>query len=142
MPTHKTKIFNTSIDINYEKSDKEKLIGLINNLNNRIKKFNHLNGKVSDIKIIILAALAIEDELLEKNNIFLTNKSLKADLNKNDLKIEKLNSEIINLKDELSLLESELENKNHNDVSKEDQIGEIANQIEILNQSILSIYDE
>ena len=110
MPTHKTKIFNTSIDINYEKSDKEKLIGLINNLNNRIKKFNHLNGKVSDIKIIILAALAIEDELLEKNNIFLTNKSLKADLNKNDLKIEKLNSEIINLKDELSLLESELEN--------------------------------
>ena len=142
MPTHKTKIFNTLIDINYEKSDKEKLIDLINNLNNRIKKFNHLNGKVSDIKIIILAALAIEDELLEKNNIFLTNKSLKADLNKNDLKIEKLNSEIINLKDELSLLESELKNKNHNDVSKEDQIGEIANQIEILNQSILSIYDE
>ena len=142
MPTHKTKIFNTSIDINYEKSDKEKLIGLINNLNNRIKKFNHLNGKVSDIKIIILAALAIEDELLEKNNIFLTNKSLKADLNKNDLKIEKLNSEIINLKDELSLFESELKDKNHNDVSKEDQIEEIANQIEILNQSILSIYDE
>ena len=64
------------------------------------------------------------------------------ELNKNDLKIEKLNSEIINLKDELSLLESELKNKNHNDVSKEDQIGEIANQIEILNQSILSIYDE
>ena len=54
MPTHKTKIFNTLIDINYEKSDKEKLIDLINNLNNRIKKFSHLNGKVSDIKIIIL----------------------------------------------------------------------------------------
>ena len=142
MPIHKTKIFNTLIDINYEKSDKEKLIDLINNFNNRINKFNHLNGKVSDIKIIILAALAIEDELLEKNNILSTNKSLKDDLNKNDLKIEKLNSEIINLKDELSLLESELKDKNHNDVSKEDQIEEIANQIEILNQSILSIYDE
>ena len=142
MPTHKTKIFNTLIDINYEKSDKEKLIDLINNLNNRIKKFSHLNGKVSDIKIIILAAIAIEDELLEKNNISLTNKSLEAELSKNDLKIESLNSEIINLKDKLNFLESELENKSRNDSSKEEVIEEVANQIEILNKSILSIYNE
>ncbi len=142
MPTHNAKIFNTLIDINYEKKDKKKLIDLINNLNNRIKKFSQLNGKVSDTKIIILTALAIEDELLEKNKISLLNQSLEVDLNKSDLKIEKLHSEIINLKDKLNLIESELENKNRNDSFKEQQVEEIANQIEILNKSILSISNE
>ena len=142
MPTHKAKILNTSIDINYEKNDREKLIHLISNLKNRIKNFNHLNGKVSDIKIIILAAIAIEDELLEKNENFSISQSLETDLNKSNLKIEKLNTEIINLKDKLSLIESELERRNRNDNSKDQQIEEVANQIEILNKSILSIYNE
>ena len=142
MPTYKTKIFNTSIDINYEKSDKQKLIDLINKLNSRIKQFSHLNGKVSDIKIIILTALAIEDELVENNKISSKNKSLETDLNESNLKIEKLKSEIINLKDKLNFIESEFEKRNHDDNSKEDQIVEVANQIEILNKSILSIYNE
>jgi len=142
MPTYKTKIFNTSIDINYEKSDKQKLIDLINKLNSRIKQFSHLNGKVSDIKIIILTALAIEDELVENNKISSKNKSLETDLNESNLKIEKLKSEIINLKDKLNFIESEFEKRNHDDNSKEEQIVEVANQIEILNKSILSIYNE
>ena len=85
MPIHKTKIFNTTIDISYEKNDKNKLLDLISNLNNRIKKFSELSGKVSDIKIVILAALAIEDELAEINNTFSINKSLEGDINKSNL---------------------------------------------------------
>ena len=69
MPTLKTTIFNSSIDINYEEGDKDKLLQLIENLNNRLKKYNHLNSKVSDSKIIILASLAIEDDLMEQKKL-------------------------------------------------------------------------
>ena len=142
MPTHKTKIFNTLIDLNYDKDDKKKLLDLINTLNIRINKFSDLNGKVSDIKIIILTALAIEDELAEQKKISLSNKSLKSNIDNSNLKVEKLNSEIINLKDKLKLLESEIEKKNRNENAREDQIEEVTNQLDILNKSILSIYDE
>ena len=142
MPIHKTKIFNTTIDISYEKNDKNKLLDLISNLNNRIKKFSELSGKVSDIKIVILAALAIEDELAEINNTFSINKSLEGDINKSNLKIEKLNSEIVSLKDKLGLLESELAKKNHDDEIKENQIDKLTNELELLNKSILTIYNE
>ena len=69
MPTLKTTIFNSAIDINYEEGDKDKLLQLIENLNNRLKKYNYLNGKVSDSKIIILASLAIEDDLMEQKKL-------------------------------------------------------------------------
>ncbi len=69
MPILKTTIFNTSIDINYQEGDKDKLLLLIENLNSRLKKFNHLNGKISDSKIIILASLGIEDDLMELKKI-------------------------------------------------------------------------
>lgn len=142
MPTHKTKIFNTLIDINYDKGDKNKLLNLIHTLNNRINTFNELNGKVSDIKIIILTALAIEDELAEEKKISLSNKSLKLDINQSNAKIEKLNSEIINLKDTISLLKTEIEQKKREETITEDQIEEVANQLDVLNKSILSIYNE
>ena len=80
MPTHNAKIFNTLIDLKYDQGDKDKLLDLINTLNIRINKFSELSGKVSDIKIIILTALAIEDELVEQKKISLLNKSLKTDI--------------------------------------------------------------
>ena len=52
MPKLKTTIFNSSIDINYEEGDKDKLLQLIENLNNRLKKYNYLNGKVSNLSLI------------------------------------------------------------------------------------------
>ena len=77
MPKLKTTIFNSSIDINYEEGDKDKLLQLIENLNNRLKKYNHLNGKVSGSKILILASLATEDDLMEKQKLITRMKELK-----------------------------------------------------------------
>ena len=142
MPTHNAKIFNTLIDLKYDQGDKDKLLDLINTLNIRINKFSELSGKVSDIKIIILTALAIEDELLEQKKISLLNKSLKTDIDSSNTKVEKLNSEIINLRDKLRILESEIEKKNREDSIREEQIDEFTHQLDILNKSILTIYDE
>ena len=142
MPKLKTTIFNSAIDINYEEGDKDKLLQLIENLNNRLKKYNHLNGKVSDSKIIILASLAIEDDLMEQKKLILEQSSISNDLNVKKLYVEKLSSEIISLKDKIHLLEFKLDEKNNRDVLIENEIDEINNQIENLNKSMLTLYDE
>ena len=142
MPKLKTTIFNSAIDINYEEEDKDKLLQLIENLNNRLKKYNYLNGKVSDSKIIILASLAIEDDLMEQKKLILEQSSISNDLNVKKLYVEKLSSEIISLKDKIHLLEFKLDEKNNRDVLIENEIDEINNQIENLNKSMLTLYDE
>ena len=142
MPTLKTTIFNSSIDINYEEGDKDKLLQLIENLNNRLKKYNHLSGKVSDSKIIILASLGIEDDLLEEKKLITEQNLISNDLNAKELQVEKLSSEIINLKDKIHELESKLNERNKRDLLIEDEIDEINKQIENLNSSMLTFYDE
>ena len=142
MPTLKTTIFNSAIDINYEEGEKDKLLQLIENLNNRLKKYNHLNGKVSDSKIIILASLAIEDDLMEQKKLISEQSSISSDLNIKKLHVEKLSSEIISLKDKIHLLESKLDERNNRDVLIENEIDEINKKIENLNKSMLTLYDE
>ena len=142
MPTLKTTIFNSAIDINYEEGDKDKLLQLIENLNNRLKKYNHLNGKVSDSKIIILASLATEDDLIEKQKLISAQSSISNALKVKELQVEKLSSEIISLKDKIHQLESKLDERNKKDFLVENEIDEINKQIENLNKSMLSIYDE
>ena len=142
MPTLKTTIFNSVIDINFEEGDKHKLLQLIENLNNRLKKYNHLNGKVSDSKIIILTSLAIEDDLMEQKKLNSEKNSIANDLNVKKLHIEKLSSEIINLKDKIHKLESKLDERTKGDFLIEDEIDEINKQIENLNKSMLTFYDE
>ena len=142
MPTLKTTIFNSAIDINYEEGEKDKLLQLIENLNNRLIKYNHLNGKVSDSKIIILASLAIEDDLMEQKKLISEQSSISNDLNIKKLHVEKLSSEIISLKDKIHLLESKLDERNNRDVLIENEIDEINKKIENLNKSMLTLYDE
>jgi len=142
MPTLKTKIFNSSIDINYEEEDKDKLLQLIENLNSRLKKYNHLNSKFSDSKIIILASLAIEDDLMEQKKLNLEQSSIPNDLNVKEHHIENLSSEIINLKDKIHQLESKIDERNKRDFLIENEVDEINKQIENLNKSMLNLYDE
>tara|TARA_Y100001970_G_C14031256_1_gene748743 strand:+ start:263 stop:673 length:411 start_codon:yes stop_codon:yes gene_type:complete len=136
MPIIKAKILNKTIDLNYEQKDKDKLVTLIENLNNRLKKFDHLNGIVSDSKVIILAALEIEDDLIEQNKIV-----SKDSINLNEVN-KKLSLEIINLKDKIHMLESKLEEKNKIDSNIEKEIEVINNKIVNLSESMISSYEE
>ena len=142
MPKLKTTIFNSSIDINYEEGDKDKLLQLIENLNNRLKKYNHLNGKVSGSKILILASLATEDDLMEKQKLISAQSSMSNDLKTKELQIEKLSLEIISLKDKIHQLQSKLDEINKRDFLVENEIDELNKQIENLNKSMLTLYDE
>ena len=65
MPTLKTEILGSLIEINYEESEKDKLRKIIEKFNERLLDFENLRGKISDKKILILAALKAEDQIIE-----------------------------------------------------------------------------
>jgi len=106
MPTLKTEILGSIIEINYQEAEKEKLERLISKLRKRISEFNHNIGQISDSKIIFLAALKAEDHLEEIENLL--EKKDKEKKISNDQKniINNLTKEIISLKDQISKLES------------------------------------
>ena len=68
MPTLKTEILGSLIEINYEEEEKDKLIKIIEKFNDRLLDFKNLEGKVSDNKILFLTALKAEDEIFDFTN--------------------------------------------------------------------------
>ena len=106
MPTLKTEILGSIIEINYQEAEKEKLERLISKLSRRISEFNHNIGQISDSKIIFLAALKAEDHLEEIENL-LEKRDKEKKINDDQKNIiNNLTKEIISLKDQISKLES------------------------------------
>ena len=106
MPTLKTEILGSIIEINYQEAEKEKLERLISKLSRRISEFNHNIGQISDSKIIFLAALKAEDHLEEIENL-LEKKDKEKKINDDQKNIiNNLTKEIISLKDQIRKLES------------------------------------
>ena len=135
MPTLKTEILGSSIEINYEESEKDKLIKIIEKFNDRLLDFENLRGKISDKKILILAALKAEDQIIdrsltkEKETEILNNK--KKEININDITQEiiqlkdtesKLNIENSKLKNLISKAFSELDKMEKNIIDLTDKI--------------------
>ena len=98
MPTLKTEILGSPIEINYEESEKDKLIKIIEKFNDRLLDFENLRGKISDKKILILAALKAEDQIIDKS---LTKEKETEIINnqKKAININDITQEIIQLKD-------------------------------------------
>ena len=107
MPTLKTEILGSPIEINYEESEKDKLIKIIEKFNDRLLDFDNLRGKISDKKILILAALKAEDQIIEKS---LTKEKETEIINnkKKEININDITQEIVQLND----IESKLNNEN------------------------------
>ena len=135
MPTLKTEILGSPIEINYEESEKDKLIKIIEKFNDRLLDFENLRGKISDKKILILAALKAEDQIIdrsltkEKETEIINNK--KKGININDITQEiiqlkdtesKLNVENSKLKNLISKAFSELDKMEKNIIDLTDKI--------------------
>ena len=112
MPTLKTEILGSPIEINYEESEKDKLIKIIKKFNDRLLDFENLRGKISDKKILILAALKAEDQIIDRS----LKKKKETDIANNQKKainINDINQKIIQLKDterKLNIENNELKN--------------------------------
>ena len=104
MPILEINILGFKTEIDYQQDEKEKLLNLVKQFKSRLSKYEDLKGRFADNKIIILAALKTEDDILELNRTIESQKKIiqeKKDLKEsNDSQLK----EIIELKDELSLL--------------------------------------
>ena len=110
-----TNILGSKIEVNYQKDEKEKLILLIEQFKLRLSEFENIRGRFSDNKIIFLAALKVEDDIFELKKIVNNQKKLIDSLNIQQGKVDNKIKEIINLKDQVSLLDKKnkkIEEKN------------------------------
>ena len=107
MPILETEIFGSKIEINYKKGEKEKLIDLIERFKKRLLEFKDLQGKVTDNKLLFLAALKAEDHIFDLNEKFLVQNKEKIVYKNLSLELNNKTKEIINLKDEILILSKE-----------------------------------
>ena len=125
MPTLKTEILGSAVEINYEEAEKDKLIKIIEKFNERLSDLKHLQGKVTDNKILFLAALKAEDQVIDLTNESLNHKEKKIINKEQFLKINDLNQQIIKLKDEkreLNIENNNLQNLNLKAFDKLDKL--------------------
>ena len=124
MPDLEVTVFNQKLKLSHLEDEKERLTNAINILNENWKKFSNLHGKVSDLKIITLISLELQDSIgdyeyqikLQKKNIDLLKQEIKEKNNElqNTLSnINKLKLEIENKEKEISKTESALDEINH-----------------------------
>ncbi len=111
MPNLEVTVFSQKIKLSYKNNEKERLINAVKILNETWKKFSHLHGKVSDIKIIILISLELQDRI--EDLIVLKNNMLKKEIEKNNNEILKIENMLDNLYDELLDIKKNILNKNH-----------------------------
>ena len=124
MPDLEVNIFNQKLKLSYLENEKERLINAINILNESWKKFSNLHGKVSDLKIITLISLELQDSIgdyedkikLQKKNIDLLKQEIEEKTNELQNTIEQVNNlklEIEIKEKEISKTESVLDEINH-----------------------------
>ena len=116
MPILETEIFGSKIEINYRKGEKEKLIDLIERFKKRLLEFKDIQGKVTDNKILFLAALKAEDHIFDLNKKFQLENKEKIVYKNLSLELNNKTKEIINLKDEILILSKE--NKRLNNLNE------------------------
>ena len=134
MPVYKVKILNKEINLNYEDVHKERLIEAINQIKNKIKSIDNLNGKISDTQLLTFLSIKLQDEIfeLEQKKIDLNFTNEFTDLKNKNLN---LNNEIFQLKEKNKLLETE-------NNSIQENLDQLIKQINILLSLIKSNYED
>jgi len=134
MPVYKVKILNKEINLNYEDVHKERLIEAINQIKNKIKSIDNLNGKISDTQLLTFLSIKLQDEIfeLEQKKIDLNFTNEFTDLKNKNLN---LNNEIFQLKEKNKSLETE-------NNSIQENLDQIIKQINILLSLIKSNYED
>ena len=124
MPDLEVTVFNQKLKLSYLENEKERLINAINILNESWEKFSNLHGKVSDLKIITLISLELQDSIgdyedkikLQKKNIDLLKQEIEEkskDFQTTIEQVNKLKHEIKIKEKEISKTESVLDEINH-----------------------------
>jgi len=132
MPDIEVTIFNQKLKLSYQENEKQRLMNAVEVLNKNWNKFSDLHGKVSDLKIITLITLELQDSIEDV-------KALKNKLNLQELNVESLkkeievkNNEFENSLETINKFKSEIESKN-------EEISKIENLLDEIHEELLQI---
>ena len=139
MPDLEITVFNKKLKLSYLENEKERLINAITILNKSWTKFSNLHGKVSDLKIITLISLELQDSIGDyehKQKMFKTNiDSLKKEIEEKSMDLQNTIEKVNKLKLELDINEKEM--------SKiENVLDEINHELSQIKTKILAHNDE
>tara|TARA_B100002003_G_scaffold211444_1_gene207868 strand:+ start:487 stop:936 length:450 start_codon:yes stop_codon:yes gene_type:complete len=135
MPILKINILGSTIEINYQENEKEKLLHLIQQFKLRLSEFKDIKGRFSDNKIIFLAALKAEDNIFELKQILDSQKKIIDSSYTQKEQIGNKIREIVNLKDQISSLD-----KKNKILEEQNRI--TMNGFEKLNKKLISLIDK
>ena len=123
-------IFNQKLKLSYQDNEKQRLIYAVETLNKRWNKYSHLYGKVSDLKIITLISLELQDSLEDMQ--VLRDKEVQS-FNKIELLQKEITTKNYQLEESIEKIKKyEIEvSKNNQEISKAEMILDELN-IEIL----------
>ena len=139
MPDLDVTIFNQKLKLSYQENEKERLIKAIEILNKSWNKFSNLHGKVSDLKIITLISLELQDSIGDYKDKLNLNQD-KVDLLKK--KIEEKNSEFENSIESINKLKLEIDDKNKEISKIESILDEIHDELLKIKTNILANKNE
>jgi len=142
MPDLEVTIFNQRIKLSYQDNEKARLINAVEILNENWKKLSHLHGKVSDIKIITLISLELQDSLANLDAVKDNLKNQEIKVGSLQKEIEKNNSEIKNSYETINKFESELAKKNDELLKIEKIIEDVNNELLDIKKNILNINND
>lgn len=131
MPILKTEILGTDIEISYEKKDLDRLSNLIANFKIRLKEFP-MNEKVSNFKIMFLAALKAEDQLEDMKKLASRNQTKNEEIEEQKNVIQKLQKDTSLLKDKLDLFDK-------NEIIEKENNEKLIQEVNELHDLIISI---
>tara|TARA_B100000965_G_C19221996_1_gene596330 strand:- start:27 stop:455 length:429 start_codon:yes stop_codon:yes gene_type:complete len=142
MPNLEVTIFNQKLNLSYQQNEKERIIEAVEKLNKSWNKFSSLHGKVSDLKIVTLICLELQDSFGDYSD-------LKDKLNLEKLNVESLKKTILTKNKEfegslksINKLELELDNKNQEISKIEDLLDDINDELLLVKNNILAKYNE
>ena len=130
-----TKILNKEISLNYEESEKDRLVNAVNKINEIGKKYNYQDGKISDTKILSLIAIELQDSINE------ISKKSRNDSNL-EIKFKEIQNENIRLKDIMLKLKEKISNYENENSLLHKEITQIQDQINEIINIIKDLYDE
>ncbi len=135
MPVYKAIILNKEINVNYDESQKTKLLDAINEINSKLKTYDNQKGKISDNKLLSFLAIKLQAELLD----FKEHKKNENNLEKNYN--EKIN-ENIELNDKVFELNAQKEKLNEENKLMNQELNNIQKQIDVILNLIKKTYEE
>ena len=142
MPDIEITIFNQKLKLSYQENEKQRLMNAVEVLNKNWNKFSDLHGKVSDLKIITLITLELQDSI--ENFKALKNKLNLQELNVESLKkeIEVKNNEFEDSLETINKFKLEIDSKNEEIYKIENLLDEIHDELLQIKSNILPNHHE